>query len=557
MMPTSIWAMARQTFAQCLRTKIGGIFIILLAISMLVMPMLNNDEHVPLADRIRAFLSYSLGAATVLISVVTVFLSTGVVSSDVEGKQVFLLAVKPLPRWQYILGRWLGVMMLNVLLVGVSGTAIYLIAQHMRSQQAINDNDRRAIETELFAARRRVGPDMANVHKDVEKQIDAKLSQLLTQGGYDAAIQIFRPLAGGDMSKAQQMLRDEYRKQIMEKYQSAAPGKSLSWIFKDIDVAGSTIRGEGTVKAIDRERGLLEVAGSSEMLGLLLVDRPVNVAGVDGRVFRVGPNYFDAQFPPSGMSHGSLATINTQAKVDIKLDPVLQITYKALPIKDTNGQSLQSLWFVQTPPPIDPKKPPRDTYREVVERKDPPGLPATLTVTARLIDADGRLEAVYVNEPSQTLATTVSIRESDISVLYRVGSFEGNFLRGLVMILVQLMFIAAMGTFAGSFLGFAVASLLVFVLLPFGLAQNWLQTAANSMDPGVMTYFSQVIVFVMSLLVANLEKLSPSSSLVGGVMIPWDFAGLRVTWYALGGTAVLLAFACAIFHKRELARVQV
>jgi hypothetical protein len=57
--------------------------------------------------------------------------------------------------------------------------------------------------------------------------------------------------------------------------------------------------------------------------------------------------------------------------------------------------------------------------------------------------------------------------------------------------------------------------------------------------------------------VADLEKLSPASSLVGGLIISWDFAGLRVALYALGGTAALLGLACAIFHKRELAKVQV
>lgn len=557
MMPTSIWAVARQTFAQCLRTKIGGVFIILLAIAMLVTPMLNSDEHVPLADRIRAFLSYSLGAATVLISIVTVFLSTGVVSSDVEGKQVFLLAVKPLAKWQYILGRWLGVVMLDVILVGVSGVTVYLIAQHMRSQLATSANDRRAIETELFTARLKIGPDMESIHKDVERQIDAKIDELKTQGGYDAAIQIFLPLANGDPRRAEQLLRDEDRKQIMEKYQSVAPKRSLSWIFKDIDVAGSTIVGEGTVTAIDRKRGLMEVEGTSDMLGLLLADRPVNVAGADGRVCRIGPNYFDTQFSARDMTNGSLAKLAVQAKVAIRLDPVLQITYKPSSIKATNGQALQSLWFVQTPPPADPHKPPSYVYREMIQRQDPSGLPATLTVTSRLVDPDGRLEAVYVNEPSPTLATTVSIRESDISVLYRVGSFEGNFLRGLAMIVVQLMFIAAMGTFAGSFLGFAVASLLVFVLLPFGLAQNWLQSAVGSLDPGVIAFFSKLVMFIGSLLVADLEKLSPASSLVGGLVIPWDLAGLRVALYALGGTVALLGLACVIFHKRELARVQV
>jgi hypothetical protein len=353
------------------------------------------------------------------------------------------------------------------------------------------------------------------------------------------------------------MLRDETRKQIMEKYQSAAPNRSLKWIFKDIKVAGSTIWGEGTVMAIDRNRSLIEVEGASDMLGLLLPDRPVNVAGADGRVLGIGPNYFDARFSPRDMANGSLAKIGLQSKVAIKLDPVLQITYKPVPSKATGGQSLQSLWVVQTPPPLDPRKPAPDTYPEFIQRQDPGGLPSTLTVTSRLVDPDGRLQAVYLNEPTPTLATTVSIRESDISVLYRVGSFEGNFLRGLVMILVQLMFIAAMGTFAGSFLGFAVASLLVFVLLPFGLAQDWLQSAVGAMDPGVMAIFSKAVMFAGSLLVADLEKLSPASSLVGGLIIPWDFAGLRVALYALGGTAALLGLACAIFHKRELAKVQV
>ena len=93
------------------------------------------------------------------------------------------------------------------------------------------------------------------------------------------------------------------------------------------------------------------------------------------------------------------------------------------------------------------------------------GRPATLTVSARAVDPSGRMLAIYTNVRQPKLVTTTSIRESDISVLYRVGSFEGNFLRSLAMILAQLMFIAALGIFAGSFLGFAVSSLLVLLAL--------------------------------------------------------------------------------------------
>ena len=125
------------------------------------------------------------------------------------------------------------------------------------------------------------------------------------------------------------------------------------------------------------------------------------------------------------------------------------------------------------------------------------------------------------------------------------------------MILVQLMFIAAMAIFAGSFLSFPVACLLVFVLLPFGLAGDYLADAAGSMGVDLGATLCRYVVTALRWLVPNFDSLSPSEALVGGLAIPWDLPGLAPVAYAMAGILAVLGGACLIWRSRELARVQV
>ena len=102
-----VWAVARETFAQCLRLKVAGVFIILLALGLVAMPFALKGDGT-LAGRIRTLLAYGTGMTGALLSVVTVFLAVGVVSGDIRERQIFIVASKPLARWQYIVGRWGG-----------------------------------------------------------------------------------------------------------------------------------------------------------------------------------------------------------------------------------------------------------------------------------------------------------------------------------------------------------------------------------------------------------------------------------------------------------------
>src|SRR5207249_7067393 len=74
-------------------------------------------------------LTYTLSAITGLLGFATLWLACGTLARDVEECQMQMVAVKPVARWQIWLGKWLGIMMLNLLLLAVSGAAVYLLMQ--------------------------------------------------------------------------------------------------------------------------------------------------------------------------------------------------------------------------------------------------------------------------------------------------------------------------------------------------------------------------------------------------------------------------------------------
>lgn len=553
-----VWAIARQTFSQCIRTKVGGVFIILLAIAMLATPYLASDPAIPLADRIRTFLSYSTGVVAVMLGLVTIFLSAGAIASDIRQKQILIVAVKPLARWQYVVGRWLGVVLLDAVLVAGSGVAIYAISQHLRAKEAISPNDRRAVETEVFSARKRVAPDMSRSYAMVEQALQKRLDDLKNQGRYESALEAFRLQSGGTVESATMLLQDEYRKQLLERLQSVAPNMSLMWFFNGIRVAGGMVQGQGVVQAIDTEHGVIQIGIDRKLLGQLLYGRPVRVESAEGRVVGLGRDEFQVMLPMADFTRGRIVGLKSGDQINIELDPVIQVTYKATALSEVGSGSLYSAFLVQTPPPDDPSKGGEAGFVDYLPRSDAPNLPATLTVSSRAVDKQGRVQVIYVNRPRPDgFACSVSIRPDDISVLYKVASFETNFARGLAMILVMLMFIAALGVAAGTFLGFPVASLLVLVLLPFGLARKWLGEAVAAMEPDAIGYLSRAIVYLMNLAIPDIGSLTPGSALASGLAVPYELGTMRTVWFSLAGIALVLAMACVIFRKRELATVQV
>ena len=119
----------------------------------------------------------------------------------------------------------------------------------------------------------------------------------------------------------------------------------------------------------------------------------------------------------------------------------------------------------------------------------------------------------------------------------------------------------ALGVLAGSFVSFPVACLICFTMLPFQISREFLIDAVRpphaEAERTVFNYISHYIVQGMNVLLPDFARTSPSEWLVDGMNIPWMHVGETALWAFVVQTSILLLLACAIFHKRELARVQV
>jgi len=240
-----IWTVARYTLAQCLRAKLAVAFIVVLAAALVLLSMTLKGDGT-LSGRIRTFLSYGALTTNVVLSLATVLLSVSLVSGDVRSKQVFLLSVKPVARWQYILGRWLGVVMLDAIILIVVGGIIYVTAQHLRTQDALNRQDRQAIETEVFSSRAKIQP--VPPLQEQERRFKEEIARLGPEG-YKSALGDYLKKTGGDEAAARHAVESEIRKRVQEGMQSAGPGQWLKWDFSGVHPEGAAASGAGRVVA--------------------------------------------------------------------------------------------------------------------------------------------------------------------------------------------------------------------------------------------------------------------------------------------------------------------
>ncbi len=121
-----ITAVARLTVRAAFRYRLVMVLIVVLLGAVVVLPMIiKHDETARGFTQI--LLTYTLGVITALLSMVTLWLACGTLARDVDDSHMQVVAVKPIPRWQIWLGKWIGIMALDGMLLGISAGAVFLL----------------------------------------------------------------------------------------------------------------------------------------------------------------------------------------------------------------------------------------------------------------------------------------------------------------------------------------------------------------------------------------------------------------------------------------------
>ena len=163
----SIWAVATNTIKQALRMKVAAVFIILLIVLLPAMGFSTTGDET-LKGRLQTFVSYGLSLTSILLSLLTIIVSIYSVASDIEQRQIYTVITKPIRRFQFLLGKLLGVILLDMVLLGLFSAIIYTITIYTPNFLNVTETERIQANNEFFTARAALNVPEVDVSKEVE-----------------------------------------------------------------------------------------------------------------------------------------------------------------------------------------------------------------------------------------------------------------------------------------------------------------------------------------------------------------------------------------------------
>ncbi|MFA5864672.1 MAG: ABC transporter permease [Phycisphaerae bacterium] len=211
-----VWAIVRLTIAESIRTRVAIAFVLLLAgVMVLLISTASGDGTV--AGKIQMFMSYSMGLTYFLLALLVIFLACRTLDQDIQSQRIDSLASKPLARWQLLLGRWLGIVLLALFLFILSmGTTYTMVRLYARSAKE-KTQDKFKIDNQILVARRGFMPPLPDVSGQVEKRI----AELKAQGNM--------PQNRG-YTDVQKMIGDE----LIRQTRTVNPRQQGIWVFKGL-----------------------------------------------------------------------------------------------------------------------------------------------------------------------------------------------------------------------------------------------------------------------------------------------------------------------------------
>ena len=203
-MSRAVPAIARLTLREALRSRIVLCFGLLLAAVVFGLPTILKGDGTP-AGLVRMTLGYTLGTAFALIVLATLWTGCALVSGDIATRTLELTRVKPVATWRLWLGKWIGLLLLDILfLAGVYAATGTVVLRQINRHPGATDVMR--------SARLKVKPDLPGL----DRQID----------------EVFTRLGGATLpAREQRDLRRRLRRELPFQPATLERGQQWKWHF--------------------------------------------------------------------------------------------------------------------------------------------------------------------------------------------------------------------------------------------------------------------------------------------------------------------------------------
>jgi Protein of unknown function (DUF2628) len=118
-------------------------------------------------------ITYTLAVITALLGFTTLWIACGTLARDIEEMQLFLIASKPVQRWQIWLGKWAGIMAINLGMLAISGAVAYGLLQ-LRTGE-LSPAQQKKLHEEVLVARAGAREPSVDLRADIATVLAERL----------------------------------------------------------------------------------------------------------------------------------------------------------------------------------------------------------------------------------------------------------------------------------------------------------------------------------------------------------------------------------------------
>ncbi|MDX2118220.1 MAG: hypothetical protein SFY96_08580 [Planctomycetota bacterium] len=235
--PGAMFAVARNVLAEATRMKMTLIFIVMLIFMLAALPGLMDPDS-PLRYRVQSFLQWGTGGSFWIIAILTLVFSVSTVAFEQRDKIIWQTITKPVAHWQYLLGKWIGVMAVNFALLSVSGTGVYIFTEYLSGQRAMGEiegvrndqqvmsEDRIILHTQVLVARRTIEASPPKLDQKIfEQNVTARIEAEKSNPNFVLTEEV------------RAKLREELLKATIREYRSVPPAQAQVFRFEGLQAA--------------------------------------------------------------------------------------------------------------------------------------------------------------------------------------------------------------------------------------------------------------------------------------------------------------------------------
>jgi hypothetical protein len=209
-----VLAIARLAVSNAVRSRVVLSLLALLLLAIFALPLTLKSDGT-LAGHIQIVLTYTLNVTFLLLAVASLWSGCAAIAGEIEEKQAHLLVTKPVTHLQIWLGKWLGLLFINAVLLLISAAVVYGLLMWSIRPGVLSAEERARVGTELLVARHRTSPLPP---ADLPARVRAKADAIMATGRVPAS------MTRGDVET-------EVRESLEREDYSVGPGQTGRWTF--------------------------------------------------------------------------------------------------------------------------------------------------------------------------------------------------------------------------------------------------------------------------------------------------------------------------------------